>query len=97
MWSKDAVRNLIAIGVRAAALTGTDGSSRLLERIVMRSDQIDQFPLSGRFVPEFAFTQVREVIESDYRILYHVLPDRIEILAVVHGSMDLGSMASSFT
>ena len=63
----------------------------------LRGDQIAEFPLSGRQVREFGYAQVREVIEGEYRILYHVLPDRIEILAVVHGSMDLGSLRSSFT
>ena len=97
VWTKDAVGQLAAIGQRLTSIAGSEASSRLLEGILDRGNQIADFPLSGRRVPEFDFTQVREVIQREYRILYHILPDRIEILAVVHGSMDLGSIPSSFT
>jgi len=33
--------------------------------------------------------QVREVIETPYRIIYHIKPDQIDILAVIHESMNI--------
>jgi plasmid stabilization system protein ParE len=43
-----------------------------LRRLTGRFRQIAAFPLSGRIVPEFETGQVREVIESPYRIWYFI-------------------------
>ncbi len=37
-------------------------------------------------VPEYEIDEVRQVIESQYRIIYLIKDDQIEILAVVHTS-----------
>nr|WP_223807583.1 type II toxin-antitoxin system RelE/ParE family toxin [Pseudanabaena sp. UWO311] len=49
------------------------------------------FPNSGRMLPEINLEQIREVIEANYRIIYYVGSDRIDILAVVHGAKNLAS------
>ncbi len=61
-------------------------AKRLVDRLTNRSKQIDAFPLSGRIVPEFDVGQIREVLEHPYRIIYHIRPDRIEVVGVVHMS-----------
>lgn len=61
----------------------------MVDRLTDRSEQIATFPLSGRMVPEYAASNVREVIESPYRIIYRVKPDQIDILAVVHSAQML--------
>ena len=33
--------------------------------------------------------QIREVIESPYRIIYYIKPDRIDVLAVIHSARSL--------
>lgn len=33
-------------------------------------------------------SQIREVIEGSYRIIYHIKPDQIDILAVIHAAMN---------
>ncbi len=33
--------------------------------------------------------QIREVIEGPYRIIYYIKPDRVDVLAVLHGAQDL--------
>lgn len=43
-------------------------------------------PQSGRMVPEYQHEHVREVIESPYRIIYRILEDRIDVVAVLHGA-----------
>ena len=62
---------------------------RVVDRLTRRSQQIADFPLSGRRVPEYDVEQVREVIESPYRIIYHIKPDQIDVLAVIHGVMNV--------
>ena len=32
------------------------------------------------------------LIEGDYRIIYHRLPDRVEVVSVIHGRMSLESL-----
>jgi toxin ParE1/3/4 len=54
-----------------------------------RSRQIGAFPNSGRMLPEINLEQIREVIEANYRIIYYVGVDRIDILAVIHGTQNL--------
>jgi plasmid stabilization system protein ParE len=33
--------------------------------------------------------QIREVIEGPYRIIYHIKPDQIDVLAIIHGAMNV--------
>ncbi|MGA9771887.1 MAG: type II toxin-antitoxin system RelE/ParE family toxin [Blastocatellia bacterium] len=47
------------------------------------------FPLSGRVVPEYNKAQIREVIEGQYRIIYYIKPDQINVLAVIHGAQQI--------
>lgn len=42
----------------------------------------------GKVVPEFGIEQVREVIDGQYRIVYHILDDQIDILALIHCAQD---------
>jgi addiction module RelE/StbE family toxin len=61
-------------------------AQRMMDRLTRRSEQIGQFPQSGRVVPEYELPDIREVIEGPYRIIYRILPKQVDILAVVHGS-----------
>lgn len=59
---------------------------RVVDRLTRRSQQIGQFPESGHMIPEAGFPQIREVLEGPYRIMYHITPDQIDIIAIIHGS-----------
>jgi toxin ParE1/3/4 len=61
----------------------------MVDRITRRSQQIAEYPLSDRRVPEYDFNQIREVIEGHYRIIYRIKSDQIDILAVIHGAMNI--------
>jgi plasmid stabilization system protein ParE len=43
---------------------------------------------SGRVVPELEQASVREVFVHRYRLVYRVEPERIAVLALVHGARD---------
>lgn len=60
----------------------------MVDRLTRRSQQIADFPFSGRKVPEYDTDQIREVIEGPYRIIYLIKPDQIDVVAVIHGSRD---------
>jgi len=61
----------------------------MVDKITSRTEQIATFPLSGRIVPEFNVGQLRELFERPYRIIYHIRPNRIEVIAVIHMSRHL--------
>lgn len=57
-------------------------ANRVVARLTARTAQLAEFPFSGRVVEVLERHRVREVIESGYRILYRVMPDRVVILSV---------------
>jgi toxin ParE1/3/4 len=67
----------------------------MVDRLTRRSIQISQQPMSGRKVPEFNMDHIREVIEGPYRIIYRIRPERVDVLAVLHGARDLFREKSS--
>ena len=87
-WTSGAAQQLRAI-YHYIAQASPEYAKRTVDRLTRRSEQIGTFPLSGRTVPEYHASQVREVIEGSYRIIYHIKPDQIDVIAVIHGSRSL--------
>lgn len=87
-WTDTAEGHLDAI-YAYIALDSPEYAKRMVDSITRRSQQIADFPLSGRRVPEYDTDQIREVIEGPYRIIYHIKPDQIDVVAVIHGAMDV--------
>jgi addiction module RelE/StbE family toxin len=84
-WTDAALEQLWAIH-EYLAQSSPEYAQRVVDRLTRRTQQIRSFPLSGRVVPEFNAPQIREVIEGPYRIIYYIKPDRIDVLAVIHGA-----------
>jgi plasmid stabilization system protein ParE len=61
-------------------------AQRMVDRLTRRSQQIGEFPLSGRKVPEFDVPQIRQLVEGPFRIIYYIKPDQINVLAIIHGA-----------
>jgi toxin ParE1/3/4 len=60
-----------------------------VRRLLNAADRLQDFPQSGRAVPEFSDPEVREVIVRPYRIVYRcVSASEIHVLTVHHGSRD---------
>jgi len=64
-------------------------AQRMVDRLTHRSQQITAYPFSGRKVPEYDAEMIREVIEGPYRLIYHIKSDQIDVLAVIHGAMNI--------
>jgi plasmid stabilization system protein ParE len=60
----------------------------MVDRLTKRSIQLADFPFSGREVPEYRLKQIREVIEENYRIIYYIKADGIDVLAVLNCAQD---------
>jgi len=60
-------------------------SQKVSSEIAEKSEKLNSFPEIGRIVPEIADPKIRELLIYSYRLIYEVFPDKIEILALVHG------------
>ncbi len=87
-WTDTSLHHLDAI-YRYLAQDSPAYTKRMVDRLTRRSQQIGEFPLSGRMVPEYEMTQIREVIEGSYRIIYYIKSDQIDVLGVIHGAQDI--------
>lgn len=56
-----------------------------IEGILTAVDQLEQFPLLGRHVPESSQADLRELIKAPYRIVYRT-GEVVKILTVFRGS-----------
>jgi len=66
--------------------TSPQYAKNVVDRLTRRSQQIATFPRSGRVVPEANDVNIREVLEGSYRIIYHLIDDEVDIIAVVHSA-----------
>ena len=87
-WTNTAQEHLDAI-YSYIAQDSPSYALRMVDRLTRRSEQIATVPLSGRRVAEYDMEQIREVIEGPYRIIYHIKPDEIDVIAVIHGARDV--------
>jgi toxin ParE1/3/4 len=87
-WTNAALDNLIAIH-EYIAQSSPVYADKLVSRIIQRSEQFVQFPHSGRIIPEYSRSDVREVIEGSYRVMYVVKSDEIDVLAVIHTAQNI--------
>ena len=83
-WTEHAVTQLAAIA-EYISLDSPVYAEQVIDQIVQRLAQAQAFPESGRTVPESGRADVRELLESPYRVIYRVRPDAIEVVAVLHG------------
>lgn len=87
-WTANAESHLDAIHAHIARDSAVY-ALRMVDRITRKSQQIADFPLGGRIVPEYGVEQIREVFVVSFRIIYHIKPDQIDVLAVIHGAMNV--------
>ncbi|MCX6222395.1 MAG: type II toxin-antitoxin system RelE/ParE family toxin [Bacteroidia bacterium] len=61
-------------------------ANNLVEKLISRVDQIEQFPESGRIVPEYGKRSLRELIEGSYRIIYKIHRKYIGVVRIHHSA-----------
>ena len=88
-WSEPALDDLQAIQLYIAH-DSASYARRFVERAFAATDRLSAFPHMGRAVPEAGSPDIRELIYNEYRLIYQiVLPERVVVIAVVHGRRDL--------
>ena len=58
-------------------------------RILAAAKAIPRHPLIGRIVPEMENPKIRERIVGNYRLVYRVTADTLEIVTILHGARRL--------
>ena len=62
------------------------------KRIIAVIETIPDFPLSGRMAPEYEDKSIRERIYKNYRIVYRLKGDFIEIAAICNSAKPLNDI-----
>lgn len=85
VWTDPAVGDLDSIHEYIARDTEVYADA-MLQEIFDAVDRLENFPLSGRVVPELNDESTREVIVGSYRVIYDISDETIRILSVLHGA-----------
>ena len=83
VWTPEEISRLDDIEAYIAADSATN-AKEVIARLLARTRRLETASLSGREVPEYRRTDIRELLERSYRIIYLVVPDRVTILTVMH-------------
>ena len=68
----------------------------MVDAAIDLAQSIAEQPKIGRIVPELGDPDIRERFLYSYRMLYAITPERIEIVAMIHGRRLLESVESRF-
>jgi toxin ParE1/3/4 len=88
IWSQAALHDLEAI----AEYIEHDSPAyarAVVRKLLTAGRQLEEFPFSGRTVPEVGESTIREVIVHSYRLIYRVGTDAVVFIAVVHSRQSL--------
>ena len=84
IWTNESLNRLIEI----ENFISKDSPQRAIsfvDKLIFRGESLADQPYKGRIVPEFSIAEIRELLEKNYRIVYRIAKDRIEILTIFEG------------
>jgi plasmid stabilization system protein ParE len=87
-WTEAALADLSAVEAYIARHSGQYARG-MVDRIFTKSGLLTDQPLLGAVVPEHEDESLRELFEDPYRIIYRVLEQQVDVVAVVHAARRL--------
>lgn len=86
VWSDEAKRNFREI-ISYIKRDSSQAAIQLAGKIKQGTTRLEYFPESGRKVPELLDEDPppREILLGNYRVIYRIHSDRVEIIAAIHG------------
>ncbi|MDP1991192.1 MAG: type II toxin-antitoxin system RelE/ParE family toxin [Syntrophales bacterium] len=81
-FAASAVGDLEAIRTWYADQQVPDVGERLLKTMIALIERLNDFPESGRVVPEFNMVNLREIIHPPFRIIYRLDANKIRVVRV---------------
>lgn len=85
VWAPQAIQDVESIRAYVAR-DSAHYADLVVERVVAAVGRLASNPRSGRMVPEVGDESIREVIHGNYRIVYRLRSDVVEIATVFHGT-----------
>lgn len=85
VWAPQAIEDVEAIRAYVAR-DSPHYADLVVERLVAAVTHLENHPRSGRAVPEVDDPSIREVIHGNYRVVYRLRSDVVEIVTVFHGA-----------
>jgi toxin ParE1/3/4 len=85
IWAPSALKDMESIA-RFIERDSIDQASLFVTRVIEMTDRLDDFPQSGRVIPEINDDHCREIIYGAYRVMYRIAGDEIWITGVIHGA-----------
>lgn len=83
IWAPSALEDVNSIA-EYIARDSVDQAALFVVRLFEATDRLQEFPLSGRVIPEIDNQSCREIIYGSYRIMYRLDDDEVWITGVVH-------------
>src|SRR3954451_22568977 len=90
-WSESAVKDVEDI-CNYIAIDSEEYARNIAWRIIDTIETIATFPYSGRMVPEFNNEMIREKIFLNYRIIYRINENIMEIVRIIHHARDFNQI-----
>lgn len=84
-WAPQAIEDVEAIRAYLAR-DSAHYADLLVERIIAAVARLESHPFSGRVVPEIGDESLREIIQGNYRIVYRLHRNDVQIVTVFHGA-----------
>lgn len=83
-WPKESLLNLQEIEDFISQVN-SNAAIKLTDKLITFIEDLIDFPEKGRIVPELSIGQIREILHKNYRIVYLVKKNSINILTVFEG------------
>lgn len=87
-WTESALADLQAVETHIGRHSQQYARS-MVERVFARAGHLEAQPRLGPVVPEYEDETLRELFEDPYRIVYRIVEQQIDIVAVVHAARRL--------
>ncbi|HOE11263.1 MAG TPA: type II toxin-antitoxin system RelE/ParE family toxin [bacterium] len=87
IWAPSALDDVDSIA-EYIARDSAELASLFVSRLIEATDRLQEFPLSGRIIPEINHPDCREIIYGAYRIMYRIEESEVWITGIIHGARD---------
>ncbi len=84
-WSPIATEDYESI-IKYYDTTAPKFAQNFAKKIIYIIENLNQFTKIGRIVPEIQNAEIREVIYRNFRIIYRLKDDILEIARIIHGN-----------
>jgi len=84
-WSNDALLDLDTIS-EYISQDSPENAKIFIQEIFKKVENLSTFPYMGRTVPDQSNEKIHEIIHKNYRIIYEIKDNLVEVLIIIHGS-----------